>query len=135
METHAPTTLDFRYEVINKSLGGSSDGTQSQPSKELRRLPENVAVDATYKTNSRRLALLHFVVAGTIASEYDKKQLATIHVAGCWMRHESNKSYEWAIKQFRLTVWPNVMDLSCLPNNFVTDGKESIIDQTCFSYI
>jgi hypothetical protein len=32
--------------------------------------------------NSHQLTLLNFAVAGTIASEYDRKQLATIHVAG-----------------------------------------------------
>ncbi|KAG1119678.1 hypothetical protein G6F42_012925 [Rhizopus arrhizus] len=62
-------------------------------------------------------------VQRTIASEYDRKQLATIHVAGCWMRHEFNESYEWAMKQFGLAAWPNVMDLSFLPNNFVADDK------------
>ncbi|EPB89485.1 hypothetical protein HMPREF1544_03716 [Mucor circinelloides 1006PhL] len=66
-----------------------------------------------------QLALLNFAVAGTIASEYDRKQLTTVHVAGCWMRCESNESYEWAMKQFGLTAWANVMDLSILP----TDDK------------
>jgi len=70
-----------------------------------------------------QLALLHFAVAGTIASEYDMKQLATVHVAGCWMRRESNESYKWAMKQFRPTAWANVMDPSLLPNNSVT-GKD-----------
>ena len=73
-------------------------------------------VDATYKTNSHQLASLNFAVAGTIASEYGRKQLAIIHVAGCWMRHESNESYG-------LAAWPNVMDLCFLPNNFVADDK------------
>jgi hypothetical protein len=80
-------------------------------------------VDATYKTNSHQLALLNFAVAGTIASEYDRKQLATIHVAGCWMCHEFNESYERAMKQFGLAAWPNVMHLGFLPNNFVADDK------------
>ncbi|CAO0802449.1 unnamed protein product [Mucor circinelloides] len=51
------------------------------------------------------------------------KQLATVHVAGCWMRRESNESYKWAMKQFRPTAWANVMDPSLLPNNSVT-GKD-----------
>jgi len=95
--------------------------------EELRRLPESVVVDATYKTNIYRLvALLYFVVAGMISSEYDRKQLATIHVAGCWMRRESNESYEWALKQFRSTAWPNVTDQSLLPNNSVATDKKGL---------
>jgi len=54
--------------------------------------------------NSHQLTLLNFAVAGTIASKYDRKQLATIHVAGLWMRHEFKKSYEWAMKQFGLAA-------------------------------
>ncbi|KAL9545274.1 hypothetical protein PS6_008317 [Mucor atramentarius] len=55
-----------------------------------------------------------------IASEYDRKQLATVHVAECWMRRES---YEWDMKHFGLTAWPNVMDLSILP----TDDKDQLL--------
>lgn len=62
--------------------------------EELRRLYESVVVDATYKTNSHRMVLLNFVVAGTVASETRTKQLATIHVAGCWMQNETAESYE-----------------------------------------
>ncbi|EPB87896.1 hypothetical protein HMPREF1544_05303 [Mucor circinelloides 1006PhL] len=89
----------------SKPLGGSSGGSRSQSAKELRRLPESVVVDATYKTNSHQLALLNFVVAGTIASEYGRKQLATIHAAGYWIRHESNESYEWAMK----AIWADYL--------------------------
>jgi hypothetical protein len=61
-------------------------------------------VDATYKTNSHQLASLNFAVAGTIASEYGRKQLAIIYVVGCWMRYEFNESYEWAMKPFELAA-------------------------------
>ena len=39
------------------------------------------------------------------------------------MRHKFKKSYEWAMKQFGLAAWPDVMDPSFLPNDFVADGK------------
>lgn len=96
--------------------------------EELRRLCESVVVDATYKVNNHRFALLNFVVASTVSSEYNRSALAIIHVAGCWMRNESGDSYDWALKQLRSTVWPNVADTSLLPNNFVTDKDRGLMN-------
>lgn len=95
---------------------------------ELRRLPESVIIDATYKTNSHRMVLLNIVVAGTVASEYRRSQLATIHVAGCWMRKETTESYEWAMKQLRSIAWPSGTDPSLLPDNFVTDKDQALMN-------
>ena len=49
--------------------------------EEVRKLLECVVVDATYKTNSHKMVLLNFVVAGTLKSSGRPKQLATIQIA------------------------------------------------------
>lgn len=51
--------------------------------EETRKLSECIVVDATYKTNSHKMVLLNFVVAGTLRSREKPKQLTTIPIAGC----------------------------------------------------
>lgn len=92
--------------------------------EEVRRLGESVVVDATYRTNSHQMVLLNFVVA----SQSNAKQLATIHVAGCWMRNETTESYIWALRQFWSLAWSGNNEASGLPNNFVTDKDQALMN-------
>lgn len=98
--------------------------------EELKRLCESVVVDATYSVNSHKFALLNFVVASAVSSEYKRNSLATIHVAGCWMHNGSGESYGWDLKQLRSTVWPTVTDTALLPYNFVTDKDRALMNAT-----
>lgn len=94
--------------------------------EEARRLPECVVVDATYKTNSHKMVLLNFVVAGTLRSNERPKQLVTVPIAGCWMDRETKDRYCWAMGNFRDVVWPADTDKSFLPKCFVTDNDEAL---------
>ena len=92
---------------------------------EARKLSESIVVDATYKTNSHRMILLNFVVAGALRSKENPKRLATVPVAGCWMDRETAERYEWALDCFREIVWPEGTSHS-LPKCFVTDNDEAL---------
>lgn len=94
--------------------------------EEARKLPECVVVDATYKTNTHKMVLLNFVVAGTLRSSGKPKQLATVPIAGCWMDRETTDRYCWAMGNFRDVVWPVGTDKSLGPNCFVTDNDEAL---------
>ena len=94
--------------------------------EEARKLSECVVVDATYKTNSHKLVLLNFVVAGTIRSNEKPKQLATVPIAGCWMDRETADRYRWAIGNFRDVIWPSGSDKASMPKCFVTDNDEAL---------
>ncbi|KAG2198379.1 hypothetical protein INT47_009784 [Mucor saturninus] len=56
---------------------------------EARKHSECVVIDATYKTNSQKMVLLNFVVAGTLQSKENPKQLVTVPIAGRWMDRET----------------------------------------------
>lgn len=73
--------------------------------QELRRLPECIVVDATYKTNIHKMVLLNFVVASTVSSREKPHQLATIPVAAAWMDRETADNYSWVLQQLRDIVW------------------------------
>lgn len=92
---------------------------------DLRRLPECLVVDATYKTNKHKMVLLNFAVAGTIASKDHPNQLTTIPVAGCWMTRETQTNYVWALNQLRSIVWSTNVK-SELPDVFVTDNDAAL---------
>lgn len=94
---------------------------------EARKLPECIIIDATYKTNSHKMVLLNFVVAGTLRSKEKPKQLTTVPIAGCWMDRETSEQYSWALQCFRDIVWPAGTDESLLPKCFVTDNEEALL--------
>ncbi|KAG1436738.1 hypothetical protein G6F56_013429 [Rhizopus delemar] len=74
---------------------------QNKNYDELRRLPECIVVDATYKTNIHKMVLLNFVVASTVSSREKPHQLATIPVAAAWMDRETADNYSWVLQQLR----------------------------------
>jgi hypothetical protein len=78
---------------------------QYQGIEETRRLPECVVIDATYKSNSHKMVLLNFVIAGTVSGKEQTDQLATIPIAGCWMSKGTEEHYTWSMKQFKEVVW------------------------------
>lgn len=92
---------------------------------DLRRLPECIIIDATYKTNKHKMALLNFVIASTIESREHPQQLAAIPVAGCWMTRETMPNYTWALHQLRMIVWCDGTDVE-LPSVFVTDNDAAL---------
>lgn len=98
--------------------------------QELRRLPECIVVDATYKTNIHKMVLLNFVVASTVSSREKPHQLATIPVAAAWMDRETADNYSWVLQQLRDIVWsPKNTEFGMeyeLPSVFVTDNDASL---------
>lgn len=92
---------------------------------DLRRLPECIVVDATYKTNRHKMVLLNFVIAGTVASKEEPRQLTTIPVAGCWLNRETQANYTWALTQLRNVVWCDGVKAE-LPDVFVTDNDAAL---------
>jgi hypothetical protein len=103
--------------------------------EETRKLPECIVVDATYKTNSHKMVLLNFVIAGTLRSREKPKQLTTIPVAGCWLDRETSARYQWALGCFRDVVWPQGYDSKYeLPNCFVTDNDEALLGAIKFVF-
>lgn len=94
---------------------------------EARKLSECIIVDATYKTNSHKMVLLNFVVAGTLRSKEKPKQLTTVPIAGCWMDRETSERYCWALNCFRDIVWPTGTSTDKLPKCFVTDNDEALL--------
>lgn len=121
------TGHEVRYRVDEEQKITSIFFIHKNGLEELKRLPESIIVDATYKTNSHRMVLLNFVVAGTLVSEYNPRQLATIPVAGCWMKKETAEYYEWALVTLRSVAWPQGTSASLLPNNFVTDKDAALM--------
>lgn len=95
--------------------------------EEARRLPECIIIDATYKTNSHKMVLLNFVVAGALRSKEKPKQLTTVPIAGCWMDKETAERYQWALQCFRDIVWPIGTNENLLPKCFVTDNEEALL--------
>lgn len=95
--------------------------------EEARKLSESIVIDATYKTNSHKMVLLNFVVAGTLRSKERPKQLTTVPVAGCWMDRETSERYKWALGCFRDIVWPCGTEQDLLPKCFVTDNDEALL--------
>ena len=94
--------------------------------EEARRLPECLVVDATYKTNSHKMVLINFVIAGTVCGKERREQLiSTIPIAGCWISQEKEENYTWALKQLRDIVW-NTVDADKLPSVFVTDNDRAL---------
>jgi hypothetical protein len=95
--------------------------------EEVRRFPECIVLDATYKTNSHKIVLLNFVIAGTVCGKEKRNQLTTIPVAGCWMSKEKEEDYHWALEQFKDIVWginrPVALEL---PSVFVTDNDQAL---------
>ncbi|KAG2199368.1 hypothetical protein INT47_001550 [Mucor saturninus] len=71
-----------------------------------------VVIDATHKTNSHKMVLLNFVVAGTLRSKENPKRLVTVPIAGCWMDRETGDRY-------RCT--------GNLPKCFVMDNDEALL--------
>ncbi|KAG2198381.1 hypothetical protein INT47_009786 [Mucor saturninus] len=69
--------------------------------EEARKLSECVIIDATYKTNSHKMMLLNFVVAGALRSQERPKHLSTVPIAGCWMDKETAERYQWSLQCFR----------------------------------
>lgn len=94
--------------------------------EEARKLSESIIIDATYKTNSHKMILLNFVVAGTLRSKEKPKQLTTVPVAGCWMDRETGERYKWALACFREIVWGGSTEKELLPKCFVTDNDEAL---------
>ncbi|OBZ82203.1 hypothetical protein A0J61_09747 [Choanephora cucurbitarum] len=77
------------------------------------------------------MTLLKFVVVGTVgavASERDQKQHATIRFIGPRMRNETAGSYQWAMSQLNLIVWSSSTYTSQLPNNFVIDNDQVLMN-------
>ena len=96
--------------------------------QELRRFPESIVVDATYKSNCHLYALLNFVVAGTVSSRERPDQLATIPVASAWMERETRSVYKWVLQQLREVVWPRNLSPEQLelPSVFTTDNDAAL---------
>ncbi|KAG2209242.1 hypothetical protein INT47_005534 [Mucor saturninus] len=94
---------------------------------ETRKLSECVVLDATYKTNSHKMVLLNFVVAGTLRLKEKPKQLVTVPIARCWMDRETGDRYRWSMNCFRGTVWPVVESTGNLPKCSVTDNDEALL--------
>lgn len=92
---------------------------------EIRQLPESVVLDCTYKMNSHSMVLLNIVIAGTVLAKEERNQLVTVPVAGCWMDHEKEANYNWALSQFREIVWPSGSSWE-LPHVFVTDNDKAL---------
>ena len=95
--------------------------------EEARKLSECVIIDATYKTNSHKMVLLNFVVAGALRSQERPKQLTTVPIAGCWMDKETAERYQWSLQCFRDIVWPAGTAENLLPKCFVTDNEEALL--------
>lgn len=93
--------------------------------EEARKLSESIIVDATYKTNSHKMVLLNFAVAGTFRSKEKPQQLTTVSIAGCWMDRETTERYKWALKSFKNIVWPKNSQNEP-PRCFVTDNDEAL---------
>jgi hypothetical protein len=93
--------------------------------EEARRFPECIVLDATYKTNSHKMVLLNFVLAGTVCGKEKRNQLTTVPIAGCWMSKEKEEDYTWALEQFRELVWGAQEDCE-LPSVFVTDNDRAL---------
>lgn len=96
--------------------------------QELRRFPESIVVDATYKSNCHLYALLNFVIAGTVSSREKPDQLTTIPVAGAWMERETKSNYKWVLMQLREIVWPQKLTSEQLelPSVFTTDNDAAL---------
>lgn len=94
---------------------------------EVRKLSECIIIDATYKTNSHKMVLLNFIVAGTLRSKEKPKQLTTVPIAGCWMDRETTERYTWALQCFRDCAWPSGTSKSLLPKCSVTDNKKVLL--------
>jgi hypothetical protein len=67
------------------------------------------------------MVLFNFIIAGTLGSRERPKQLTTIPVAGCWKDRET-------IQCFRNIEWSKAADKSKLPNCFVTDNDEVLLE-------
>ncbi|RCH89046.1 hypothetical protein CU097_002442, partial [Rhizopus azygosporus] len=69
---------------------------------EAQHMSECTVIDATYKMNSHRMVLLKFVGTSNVYGKI-RNSLASFHIAGAWMDHES-----------------------ALPNVFVTDNDKAL---------
>ncbi|KAG2199328.1 hypothetical protein INT47_012962 [Mucor saturninus] len=81
-----------------------------------------------HHTNSHKMVLLNFVVAGALRSKEKPKQLTTVPIAGCWMDKETTERYQWALQCFRDIVWPISTNENLLPKCFVTDNEEALLE-------
>ncbi|CEI94131.1 hypothetical protein RMCBS344292_08352 [Rhizopus microsporus] len=85
-------------------------------------MPKCIVIDATYKMNGHRMVLLNFVGTSNVYGE-TRNSLASFHIAGAWMDHESAAKYKWSVQQFRLLVFNGKTEL---PNVFVTDNDKNL---------
>ncbi|KAL4210899.1 hypothetical protein AB4K20DRAFT_1565376 [Rhizopus microsporus] len=85
-------------------------------------MPECIVIDATYRINSHHMVLLKFVGTSNVYEE-TRDSLASFHIAGAWMGHESVAKYKWSVQQFRSLVFNEKMEL---PNVFVTHSDKAL---------
>ncbi|CAO3695499.1 unnamed protein product [Rhizopus microsporus] len=68
------------------------------------------------------MVLLKFVGTSNVYEE-TRDSLASFHIAGAWMGHESVAKYKWSVQQFRSLVFNEKMEL---PNVFVTHSDKAL---------
>ncbi|OBZ87760.1 hypothetical protein A0J61_04188 [Choanephora cucurbitarum] len=96
--------------------------------QELRRFPESIVVNTTYRTDRQIYDFVNFVIAGTVCCRPRSDPLATISVAGAWMEKDTRSNYKWALSQMRELVWPDQLSPKPyeLPSVFITEDSATL---------
>ncbi|KAG2232112.1 hypothetical protein INT48_006789, partial [Thamnidium elegans] len=90
--------------------------------EDVRRWPEAVIIDATYKTNAHKMSLINIVGTGNVSSIRVDNRLETFPIAAAFVSSKIEDDYTWVLKELRSAVW----DDSELPSVFVTDNEQAL---------
>ncbi|PHZ17418.1 uncharacterized protein RHIMIDRAFT_310142 [Rhizopus microsporus ATCC 52813] len=88
-------------------------------------MPDSIAVDATYKTNTHKLTFINIAGTSNVTSTSSGRgNLQTFPVDSAWMNNELETTYTWIFQQLKESIWPTTQHR--YPEVFVTDNGKSV---------
>lgn len=87
-----------------------------------REFPDVISMDATYKTNRKRMPFIN--VVGVSNAGY--QSLKTFNIAGGSLSNEDTESYTWFVKALKEVVWPDMQEAS--PRVIITDNEAALMN-------